>query len=139
MYLIQVLVSFLLPFTSLRTSLSLHLMPSSSPLSIFVLTDAVLLPRLIPISISPHLYWHIFNSPFPPNCVYLTVCHLTIFIIFSSCFSSSIHASPHRLSSLMLRLFFLLLVTVIYPTITVFLSVGILYKLTHTRFSVNIH
>lgn len=76
---------------------------------------------------------------FSPNCVYLTVCHLTIFIIFSSCFSSSIHASPHRLSSLMLRLFFLLLLTVIYPTITVFLYWHSVQSWTCTRFSVNIH
>ena len=133
------LVSFLLPFTSLRTSLSLHLMPSS-PLSIFVLTDAVLLSRLISLSLyipSPILA-HTQLS-FSPNCVYLTVCHLTIFIIFSSCFSSSIHASPHRLSSLMLRLFFLLLLTVIYPTITVFLYWHSVQSWTCTRFSVNIH
>ena len=59
--------------------------------------------------------------------------------LFSSCFSSSIHASPHRLSSLMLRLFFLLLLTVIYPTITVFLYWHSVQSWTCTRFSVNIH
>ena len=88
-------------------------------------------------SVSPVLA-HIQLS-FSPNCVYLTVHHLTIFIIFSSFFSSSIHASPYRLSSLMLRLFFLLSLTVIYPTTTVFLCWHSVQSWTHTRFSVNIH
>lgn len=100
------------------------------------LTDAVLLPRMISVSVCLLSYTGTYTTllfsewSLPRNLSFK----------FSNCYSSSTHASPYRLfSSLMLGLFLLLLLTISHPVTMLSQPPCSVQNRPCIRFSANIH